>query len=52
MPKNEPSTISFINATSSFINDEELPTPGYAVIDTKDVREIARYSLCIHSVSL
>ena len=35
MPKNEPST-------SSFIDDEcedEAPIPGYAVIDIKDVRQ-------------
>ena len=35
MPKNEPST-------SSFIDDEcenEVPIPGYAVIDIKDLRQ-------------
>ena len=36
VPKNEPSI-------SSFIDDEcekEVPSPGYAVIDIKDVRQI------------
>ena len=34
MPKNEPSTSSFINDDS----EKEMLPPGYAVIDTKEVR--------------
>ena len=35
MPENEPSTSSFINDDS----EKEVLPPGYAVIDTKEVRK-------------
>ena len=35
MPKNEPSSSSFIDDDS----EKEVPSPGYAVIDIKDVRQ-------------